>query len=147
MKKDRSALLTLVALGILGGLLVFLAFTAPRLARLFVETFNRPAAIVTPILTTFYVILPFAAGVLVCMWKLLCNILSGEVFLTVNVLLLRIVGILLFFATLIFAVAGYFYMPFYLLAVCAAFITLIVRVVKNCFAAAVVLKDENDMTI
>lgn len=147
MKKDRSALLTLVALGILGGLLVFLAFSAPRLAYLFVETFDRPAAIVTPILTTFYIILPFAAGVLVCMWKLLCNILSGEVFLPVNVTLLRVVGILLFFATVIFAVAGYRYMPFYLLAVCAAFITLIVRVVKNCFAAAVVLKDENDMTI
>lgn len=147
MKKDRSALLTLVALGVLGGLLAFLAFSAPRLAYLFVETFDRPRTIVTPILVTFYTILPFAAGVLVSMWKLLCNILAGEVFLPVNVTLLRVVGILLLCATLIFAVAGYWYMPFYLLAVCAAFITLIVRVVKNCFAAAVVLKDENDMTI
>lgn len=147
MKKDRSALLTLVALGILGGVLVILAFFAPYLARLFVETFNRPAGILTPILTTFYTILPFAAGVLVCMWKLLTNILADKVFIPLNVRLLRIVGFLLFFATLIFAAAGYFYMPFYLLAVCAAFITLIVRVVKNCFAAAVVLKDENDMTI
>lgn len=147
MKKDRSALLTLVALGILGGLLTFLAFFAPRLAYLFVETFDRPRTIVPAILTTFYVILPFAAGVLVAMWRLLCNILCGKVFIAANVTLLRAVGILLFFATLIFAAAGYFYMPFYLLAVCAAFITLIVRVVKNCFTAAVVLKDENDMTI
>jgi len=147
MKKDRSALLTLIALGILGSVLVLLAFTAPFLAKWFLTHFNRPAGILPAILTTFYTILPFAAGVLVAMWKLLTNILDGAVFIPQNVRLLRIVGILLFFATVIFLVAGYFYMPFYLLAVCAAFITLIVRVVKNCFAAAVVLQDENDMTI
>lgn len=147
MKKDRSALLTLVALGILSAVLTLLAFTAPFLANWFVTTFHRPVGIVPVILTTFYAILPFAAGVLVCLWKLLCNILSEDVFTETNVRLLRTVGFLLFFATLIFAVAGFFYMPFFLLAVCAAFITLIVRVVKNCFAAAVVLKDENDMTI
>ena len=147
MKKDYSVILSLVAVGILGGVLVLLAFTAPTLATWFVETFRRPQAIVTPVLVTFYTILPFAAGVLVCLWCLLWNILGGSVFLPVNVRLLRIVGFLLFFATVIFAAAGYFYMPFYLLAVCAAFITLIVHVVKNCFSAAVVLQEENDMTI
>lgn len=147
MKKDRSALLSLVTVGILGGVLLFLACTAPMLTELFIEHFDRPATIFSPVVTTFYTILPFAAGVLVCLWKLLGNILGGEVFIPLNVRLLRIISFLLFFATVIFAAAGYFYMPFYLLAVCAAFITLIVRVVKNCFAAAVVLKDENDMTI
>ena len=81
------------------------------------------------------------------LWKLLGNILGGEVFTRQNTRLLRAISFLLFFATIIFVVAGYFYMPFYLLAVCAAFMVLIVRVVKNCFAAAVLLKDENDMTI
>lgn len=147
MKKDRSALLSLVTVGILGGVLLLLAFTAPMLAKNFITHFNRPITIFHPIVTTFYIILPFAAGVLICLWKLLRNILHGNVFIPLNVRLLRIISFLLFFATIIFAAAGYFYMPFYLLAVCAAFITLIVRVVKNCFAAAVVLKDENDMTI
>lgn len=147
MKKDRSALVSLVTVGVLGVLLLVLAFTAPMLAKNFIIRFHRPENIYLPIVTTFYSILPFAAGVLICLWKLLGNILDGQVFIPQNTRLLRVISFLLFFATIIFAVAGYFYMPFFLLSVCAAFITLIVRVVKNCFAAAIILKDENDMTI
>ena len=147
MKKDKSTLVSLICVLLLGGVLAILAFTAPMLTKAFIESFNRPAAVFYPVVTTFYCILPFAAGVIVCLIKLLLNIMGGEVFTKLNVTLIRSISILMFIATLIFAVAGYFYMPFYLLAVCAAFITLIVRVVKNCFTAAVVLKDENDMTI
>ena len=147
MKKDRSALVSLITVAVFSALLIVLAFTAPMLVRGFIGRFFRPESIYLPILVTFYTILPFAAGVLICLWKLLGNILGGEVFILQNTRLLRALSILLFFATIIFVAAGHFYMPFYLLAVCAAFITLIVRVVKNCFAAAVLLKDENDMTI
>ena len=147
MKKDRSALVSLITVGVFSVLLLVLAFTAPMLVRGFIGRFFRPETIYLPILVTFYTVLPFAAGVLLCLWKLLGNILSGEVFTRQNTRLLRILSILLFVATLIFIAAGHFYMPFYLLAVCAAFMVLIVRVVKNCFAAAVLLKDENDMTI
>ncbi len=147
MKKDRSALVSLVSVGILGIVLSALAVFAPMLVSAFIERFERPESIYLPIVVTFYAILPFAAGVLVCLWKLLRNILAEAVFLRQNVRLLRAISFLLFFATIIFLAAGYFYMPFYLLAVCAAFMVLIVRVVKNCFAAAVALKEENDMTI
>ncbi len=147
MKKDKSAVVSLITVLLLGGVLIALAFTAPILAKGFIEHFGRPEGIYLPIVTAFYAILPFAAGVIVCLYMLLKNILTGNVFIRHNVRLLRTISILLFVATLIFAVAGYFYMPFYLLAVCAAFMVTIVRVVKNCFAAAVLLKDENDMTI
>lgn len=147
MKNDKSTIVSLITLWMLGGVLIALAFTAPPLTKAFIERFNRPQSIYIPIVTTFYCIFPFAAGVIVCLSGLLRNIIGGDVFITANVKLLRAISILLFFATLIFAVAGYFYMPFFLLAVCAAFIVLIVRVVKNCFAAAVLIKDENDMTI
>lgn len=147
MKKDRSALVSLVTVGALSAILLLLAVFGPMLVSAFIEHFDRPASIYLPIVATFYAILPFAAGVLICLWKLLGNILAEEVFIPQNVRLLRAISFLLFFATGVFAVAGYFYMPFYLLAVCAAFMVLIVRVVKNCFAAAVVLKEENDMTI
>ena len=147
MKKDRSALVSLITVAAFSVLLIVLAFTAPMLAKGFIGRFHRPETIYLPILVTFYSILPFAAGVLLCLWKLLGNILHGQVFIPLNTRLLRILSILIFFATLIFIAAGHFYMPFLLLAVCAAFMVLIVRVVKNCFAAAVLLKDENDMTI
>ncbi len=147
MKNDKSTIVSLVTLWLLGGVLIALAFTAPLLAKAFIERFDRPENIYMPIVTTFYCIFPFAAGVIVCLSGLLKNILRGNVFITANVKLLRAISVLLFFATLIFAVAGYFYMPFFLLAICAAFLVMIVRVVKNCFAAAVLIKDENDMTI
>lgn len=147
MKKDRSALVSLVTVGVLSIVLLALAISAPMLVSAFIEHFERPESIYLPIVVTFYAILPFAAGVLVCLWKLLGNILAESVFTEQNVRLLRAISFLLFFATIVFAASGYFYMPFYLLAVCAAFMVLIVRVVKNCFAAAVVLKEENDMTI
>ena len=147
MKKDRSALVSLVTVGILSAVLAALAVSVPMLVTAFIEHFDRPEGIYLPIVVTFYAILPFAAGVLICLWKLLGNILSDAVFITQNVHLLRAISFLLFFATIVFAVAGYFYMPFYLLAVCAAFMVLIVRMVKNCFTAAVLLKEENDMTI
>ena len=147
MKKDRSALVSLVTVGALSAVLLLLAVFGPMLTSAFIERFDRPESVYLPIVVTFYAILPFAAGVLLCLWKLLGNILADAVFIEQNVRLLRSISFLLFFATAVFAVAGYFYMPFYLLAVCAAFMALIVRVVKNCFAAAVVLKEENDMTI
>ncbi len=147
MKKDKSAVVSLITLYLLGGLLVALALTAPCLTKTFIEHFDRPESIYLPVVTTFYCIFPFAAGVIVCLSRLLKNIMRENVFIGANVKLLRTISILLFIAALIFAFAGYMYMPFYLLAICAFFIVLIVRVVKNCFAAAVLIKEENDMTI
>ena len=40
-----------------------------------------------------------------------------------------------------------YYMPFLIVSAAAAFVGLILRVVKNVFAEAVRLKDENDYTI
>lgn len=147
MKKDKSAAVSLITLYLLFAVLIALAITAPVLAKTFIEKFDRPETIFFPVVVTFYCIFPFAVGVIFCLSRLLKNIMKENVFITENVKLLRAISILLFVAAMIFAVAGYFYMPFYLLAVCSAFIVLIVRVVKNCFAAAVLLKDENDMTI
>lgn len=147
MKNNPSTITSLITAFFLSAVLLLLAFTAPMLTKMFIAYFNRPAAIFKPVIITFYTILPLAAGVLFSLIKLLLNIVNDNVFITENVKLLRVISILLAVATLIFAVSGYFYMPFYLLAAFAAFMVIIVRVVKNCFAAAVVLKEENDMTI
>ncbi len=147
MKNNPSAITSLITAFFLSAVLLILAFTAPILTKMFILYFYRPAAIFKPVVITFYTILPLAAGVLFSLIKLLLNIVNDNVFISENVKLLRVISILLAVATLVFAVGGYFYMPFYLLAAFAAFMVIIVRVVKNCFAAAVVIKDENDMTI
>lgn len=147
MKKDRSTLTSLICVILFGVALLAIAFTAPMLTRMFMDFFNRPETVFVPIVATFYSIFPFAAAVLGCLGVLLTNIIGGKVFIRQNVALLRAISIFLFIATLIFFVSS-FYMPsFWLLTVCAAFMVLIVRVVKNCFAAAVILIDENELTI
>ncbi|MBE6679924.1 MAG: DUF2975 domain-containing protein [Ruminococcaceae bacterium] len=147
MKNNPSVITSLITAFFLSAVLLLLAFTAPMLTKMFISYFYRPAAIFKPVVITFYTILPLAAGVLFSLIRLLLNIANDNVFISENVTLLRVISILLAAATIVFAIAGYFYMPFYLLAAFAAFMVIIVRVVKNCFAAAVVLKDENDMTI
>ena len=44
-------------------------------------------------------------------------------------------------------VSGFYYLPFFVVAACGAFMALIVRVIKNVFTEAIALKDENDFTI
>ena len=147
MKNNPSAITSLITAFFLSAVLLLLAFTAPMLTKTFISYFHRPVAIFKPVVITFYTILPLAAGVLFSLIKLLFNIVNDNVFINENVKFLRLISVLLAVATLVFASAGYFYMPFYLLGACSAFMVAIVRVVKNCFAAAVLLKDENDMTI
>ncbi|MPM58796.1 hypothetical protein SDC9_105629 [bioreactor metagenome] len=43
--------------------------------------------------------------------------------------------------------AGYYYLLFYFVAIVAAFIGLILRVVKNVIDQAITIKAENDFTI
>lgn len=78
---------------------------------------------------------------------LLGNIQAGRVFVTPNVKALRIISWCCFAAAVICLVSGMYYLPFLLLAAAAAFIGLIVRVVKNCFEQAVAMRDELDYTV
>ena len=146
-KQNRSAWLSLTLVYIFGALLIVLAFTAPLLVRTYIELTARPETMFLPVTTAFYVIFPLAAATIVALARLLRRILRGEVFVSANVASLRLISYLLYAAALVFLVAGFFYGPFFILTAAAAFIATVVRVVKNCFDAAVLLKDENELTI
>ena len=146
-KQNRSAWLSLTLVYIFGALLIVLAFTAPLLVRTYIELTVRPETMFLPVTTAFYAIFPLAAATLVTLARLLRRILRGEVFVCANVASLRLISYLLYAAALVFLVAGFFYGPFFILTAAAAFIATVVRVVKNCFDAAVLLKDENELTI
>lgn len=93
----------------------------------------------------------FAVPAYTALWQLytlLRNIGRGSVFVAGNVRCLRIISWCCFAACVIFAVSGYRISWFLLLgSACAAFAGLIMRVVKNVFAAAVELQDDQDLTI
>lgn len=146
-KQNRSAWLSLILVYIFGAMLIALAFIAPMLVRKYIELTSRPETMFLPVTTAFYAVFPLAAATLLSLEILLRRILRGEVFVAANVASLRLVSYLLYAATVVFLVAGFFYGPFFILAVAAAFVATVVRVVKNCFDIAVVLKDENELTI
>lgn len=79
--------------------------------------------------------------------RLLGAVKREEVFTARNVRYLRIISWCCFGAAAVLLAGELISMVFIVLAILAAFFGIVLRVVKNLFAAAVALKDENDYTI
>ena len=97
--------------------------------------------------TILYVCSMIGYVFLFCMWKLTSNIRKSEVFTDVNVRYLRIISWLCILVSLVCFAGGFFLRAFFLVSAAAAFMSLIVRVVKNAFQQAIAMKDELDLTI
>ena len=99
------------------------------------------------IIIAFYVCLPFAMTALICLWRLLRNIERERVFLEENSRWMAVISWCC--AGIALGTLGAFrwYPPLAFITVSMAFIFLIVRVVRNCFIAAIALKEENALTI
>ena len=102
-------------------------------------------------LTDFIIALFCAAAVfllaLFSMRRLLKNIMRGDTFVTDNIKRLNILFLCCTAAAVISFFSGYFYLPFYIISVAAAFFSLILRVIKNVFRSAIEIKAENELTI
>lgn len=106
------------------------------------------------ILYPFYFVVPAGYVALVCLDKLLINIRKDVVFDTKNVKLLKIisyaclyaglVGLISFIAVMIF---DFMFETLLVLALGELFMALVVRVVKNVFESAIIIKEENELTI
>lgn len=95
----------------------------------------------------FYLCVP---AVLVSLWsldKLLRNILRQQVFTGENVTLIRRIRLCCAAVSLITLPASYFYLPLIFLFLIMGFLALVVSVLGNVMAAAVELREENDLTI
>ena len=79
--------------------------------------------------------------------RLVSNILHQAVFVTENVRFLRRIRWCCAAVSLVCLIAGLFYQPLLFLAVIMAFLALTVSVVKNVMAAAVEIREENDLTV
>lgn len=144
----RSMLLSkLFVLLFMGGLLAVL-LTAPFLVSWLARfSINIHVADKLLFLLTLYTGGAVAAVLLVCLYKLLHQIGLGELFTRTNVSLMRLISWCCFVGVGIALLSGLYYMPWLVVAVAAAFMGLIVRVVKNLVDEAVLLKEENDFTI
>lgn len=89
-----------------------------------------------------------AAGLLIFnLFLLLKNIEKEQIFVQTNTAYLRNISWCCFLGGFISLLSGIYYMPWWIVTVAAAFMGLIVRVVKNILAEAISLKEENDFTI
>ncbi len=106
-----------------------------------------PWQVCAVILVGFYLCTPAVMYALWCIEKLLRNILQENVFIHDNVRCIRRIRWCCAAVSVICLAAGFFYPPLLFLAVIMAFLAMVVSVVKNVMAAAVELREENDLTV
>lgn len=145
--KDMSIRLTLACIYVFSLILLAVDLFAFRGIGWYVAWRGMRPESVMRITVTLYAASVFGWICLWALWRLLKNMKAELVFDGGNVRLLRIISWCCAFAALIFLVGGFCYPPFFLVAVAAAFMMLIVRVVKNVFQQAIEMKSELDLTI
>ena len=120
---------------------------APRAAGAYIVMNHKPQELLPVLLAAFY---SCALPAAVLLWKLrslLSAIGQGQVFTVRNVAALRHISWCCFVVAAICLGFGFAYLPIFFVAVAAAFMGLILRVIKNVFEQALILKEENDYTI
>lgn len=95
----------------------------------------------------FYVCCPAAWTALFCIIKLLKNILKDEIFSQKSVKLLRILAWCCAYVSAVCFVVMFIFRLFFIFFLGAGLMTLILRVLKNVFARATEIKEENELTI
>jgi len=127
--------------------MVVLCFTVYDLLTWFAGVRQLPWQVSAVILVAFYLCVPVAGYALWCIEGLLKNILAGEVFIMKNVRYVRRIRWCCAGVSGICLPAAFFYPPLFFVVVMMAFLALMVSVVKTVLAAAVELREENDLTI
>ena len=150
---NRSLMLSRIAVGVFSALLVALVFGALPLTQFLLRIIDAPIArgqqalaVTLFLLTEYASVLP--AGLLLFELNgLLQRIGNGAVFEPRNETALRRISWYCIIEAVICVASALYYLPFLLVAVAAGFMALIVRVIKNVFAEAIVLKTEQEFTI
>ena len=99
------------------------------------------------IMIGFYCCVPAVLYALSCMERLVRNILKEDVFVTQNVRFLRRIRWCCAAVSGICLPAAFFYPPLIFMTTIMPFLALAVSVVKNVMAAAVEIREENDLTV
>lgn len=143
----KSVTLSIMVTILLAVLLVVLIFTAPPVFQWFSKITGRIGKPVQTLIITFYTCCLPVATALALLMKLLLNIRAGHIFIFQNVKLLRYLSWCCFSVVPFTIVGGIYYISLFVIAAAAAFMGLILRVLKNIMAAATEIKAENDFTV
>lgn len=147
MNTYRSAKISLWISRSIAAFLLVMVFFLPMILRYYTELWTLRQIDIIAIAVSYYLCL---ALILPALWnidKLLRNILERQVFIRENILRIRRVRGCCAGVGLICLLAGHFFFPLYFLAVIMLFLSFIVTVVKDVMAAAVEIREENDLTV
>jgi len=145
---DKSVWLSQLCLLLFAVVLLAVVAFAPRIVDWFVR-FSRAGLASTEelFLATIYA----GAVPVVLLWyslfSLLRRVAKRQMFCAENVASLRQIAWSCIVGALICVVSASYYLPWLMVAIPAAFVGLIVRVVKNVFALGVALQTEADLTV
>jgi len=134
------------------GIFVFAVFL-PALLKVYVAVSPAYSSVIqlTPLMIVLYLCCIPSLLALIALDRLLSNLRRNEIFTRRNVSLLRAISWCCFAVAILImaAISYYFFFIFHLMvvAIIASFIGLIVRVVKNVIEQAVLLKEEQDLTV
>lgn len=144
----KSISLSKICVLAFSAMLVGIVITAPWIVNRFLD-FSRAYLVGRKafFLFTIYSGSIPAAVLLFCLYRLLHHIEQEQVFITANVEYLRRISWCCFAGAIICFASTPYYFPWIFVAVAAAFMGLIVRVIKNIIAEAVELKNESEYTI
>ena len=152
--RKRSVTLSIVVCFIFAGILTAALFVGPWFVKFWFSVYRGWNAngeamqnMSTLFAACFYPCAFFAYTTLYSLLKLLFNIKKQDIFIDKNVKYLRRISWCCFAVSFITLIGGVFYVPFLLVAVAAAFVGLMLRVVKNVMQNAVEINEENELTI
>jgi len=147
--RDRSIVLSQVSTRIIMALGVILAIALPFLCtsgffdnRAFIAAQN-----IMLIMPAYYAFCVPAYIALFSLDRLLAAVKREEVFTARNVRYLRVISWACFASALVLAICALISITFFALAIIATFFGIILRAMKNLFAAAVELQDDSNFTI
>lgn len=121
-------------------------FLIPCFARWY-DMYSNKESIFTQFVAIVYVIMVPAFLILFLLNLLLSNIRREEVFEKKNVTILRVISYCCFAISVISAVMVLWRIMAIVICFSFAFVGLLLRVLKNVFEEAVVLREENDLTV
>lgn len=145
--ENKSVRLSQVCVVVFAALLLLLDVFCYAAVAWFIYLRGMPWQTGILMMITIYLCSVFGWVLLWKLWRLLRNIRSQVVFDAENVALLRTVSWCCVGAGSICLASSVYYLPFSAVAIAAGFMALIVRIVKNVFEQAILMKDDLDLTI
>ncbi len=142
IKNSVSSLISLILCYVFSALVIVLCFLMPFIVD---GIFSETNEII--VMVAYYACVPVALLAMYLLGTLLRSIRKSDVFTKTNVLRLRLLSWCCGYVALATFVTGILYFPLLIGSLCALFMCIILRVVKNVIAAAVEIKKENELTI